>query len=141
LRICDFGVSSFEGTPPPYELDAWSRGDYIAPERFPEPSDLLERGAHPASDVFAFGVLMYLIVTAGSSLPFRPVEGGLHAFVAAMKIKKGERPARPHAGQCDGMECSGALWALILACLSPAMNERPSINDVIRQLQAIFRII
>jgi eukaryotic-like serine/threonine-protein kinase len=139
--ISDFGLSSPVGIPPPHELSAWTRGDYIAPERYLEPDGSSERGAHPASDVFAFGVLMYLIVTAGSHLPFRPVESGPRALVAAMKIKQGERPTRPRADQCDGMECDDALWALILACLSHEMDERPSADQVHHQLQAIFRVI
>jgi serine/threonine protein kinase len=138
-RIGDFGHATFVGTPPPQQLGIQGRGDYIAPERLPDPdTDAPEPGAHPASDVFAFGVLLYFVVTGGTRFPFRDPNRRSQAFAAVMNVWRGARPSRPSSEDCRGMSCGDELWALLEACLSPTMNERPRAAEVVLRLQLIF---
>ena len=77
------------------------------------------------SDMFAFGVLMWEIVSRNSR-PFQGIEG----FAIAALIQQGQRPEIPN-------DCPLDLKNLIKSCWSQEPKQRPTTQQVIEYLETL----
>jgi len=140
VLLCDFGMADFvvsdqrDGPDPhstginqnigPGETSTSIAGSlqYAAPELFNAPGPLFS----PAADIWAFGVVLYALLTA--HLPF---DAGLDAKTA-VKIQKGEydleRLQNAEALQGEGVE---AALSLLKGCLEMDPERRWTVHDIL----------
>jgi serine/threonine protein kinase len=122
--ISDFGLSRFEcGN---YTLTPeGGTMDYAAPELFSEDAVLTRK-----IDVFAFGMLVYEILTGN---PVFRSSGSALAIMA--RILTGDMPTVPD-------ECGSLMQDLIPRCWAIDPDRRPTFDDIIRDFAAAeFRIV
>jgi serine/threonine protein kinase len=129
-RIADFGLSKVFG----YGEQALNEnraqaqtlnvgtGCYMAPELFSSIGD----GCYtPAIDVYAYGMLLYELVTL--AIPWGPVKGViLNRFQLLGYLKRGDRPPLPDF-------VLPAYRQLIEKCWCHNPSDRPSFRDIIKQ--------
>lgn len=127
-RICkigDFGMArhmqSFCGI---YERH--SRNTKI-PVRWMAPEVLLENRFTTKSDVFSFGILMWEIVTLGST-PYRHLKT---EQVIEEVARNGERPTKPEY-------CHAQLYKIMTKCWQHEPDKRPTFGDLVRQLDELL---
>ena len=100
------------------------------PFRWMSPEALSRRRFSQASDVWAFGVTAWEILTNGD-MPF--------AFIAddtivAERVCGGVRLPRPAGG---AILCPEALWGILLSCWEAEPRDRPSFADLAKRLVEI----
>jgi serine/threonine protein kinase len=140
VLLCDFGMADFivsdqrDGPEPhsignnqnigPAETSTSVAGSlqYAAPELFDAPSPVFS----PAADIWAFGVVLYALITA--SLPFNE---GLEIKTSA-KIREGswdEQPVR----EADCVKDGGVedALALLRGCLEVNVEKRWTVHDIL----------
>ena len=94
--------------------------ELIAPEQFGSKKSRPTK----TSDCYALGMVIYEIISG--NLPFHE-----HADLAVfVKVLKGDRPTRRARFTND-------LWKMLESCWTPQPNDRPSIGDVLRCLEAV----
>jgi serine/threonine protein kinase len=122
--IADFGLSCFEN--PDYTNTGGAPAvNYAAPELFKEDRILTQK-----VDVYAFGLLMYEIITGTAVFPCSE-----YPFPVLKRIQNGQMPALP-------TECGSLMQDLIRRCWSMEPEQRPSFDDIIRDFKTIqFRIV
>jgi serine/threonine protein kinase len=116
--IGDFGISRFESND--YTLTPESGTvNYAAPELF-------EEKAIPTHqiDVFAFGLVMYEILTGKAVFP-----SSGYAFPILKQIKDAQMPAVPD-------ECGGLMQDLIRSCWAKEPGKRPTVDDILCNFKA-----
>ncbi|KAF2676024.1 kinase-like protein [Lentithecium fluviatile CBS 122367] len=141
VLLCDFGMADFvvsdqrDGPDPhstgtnqnigPAETSTSIAGSlqYAAPELFSAPGPLFS----PAADVWAFGVVVYTLLTA--RLPF---DEGLDAKTA-MKIQRGEYDLET-VQNAEALQGDGAEHAieLVKGCLDVDPDRRWTVHDVLK---------
>jgi ubiquitin len=115
VKITDFGLSVDRL----YQTHAYGAQNEDVPFRWMPPEALKKRRFTEKSDVWAFGVTAWELLTDGE-VPF--------AFIAsneaiAEKVCSGERLTRPG-------ECPDALWALMLRMWAERPADRPTFVEV-----------
>jgi eukaryotic-like serine/threonine-protein kinase len=115
-RLIDLGLAEPPGPVRPGR-GTWC---YLAPEQ--------ARGeaVGPATDVWGLGATLYEAVSG-----WPPIDGVMDEDIEFPQLV---RPARPLA-ETGG--AGPALAALIMACLRPSPDERPAIEDVLAELEAV----
>jgi len=99
---------------------------YMGPELLdPEAFGLAECNPTRESDIYAFGVVTYQVVTGEQ--PFPGAEGGPIVY----NVISGERPSRP-SGPNEWV--SDDLWNFICRCWSPSWDGRPDVEFAINAL-------
>ena len=114
VKITDFGLAVDRH----YQTHATVQGEAV-PFRWMSPEALQRRRFSEKSDVWAFGVTAWELLTGGQ-IPF--------AFIAsneavAQRVCGGERLTRPG-------ECPDALWALLLRMWAERPADRPTFVEV-----------
>ena len=96
----------------------------MSPERI-SPQDFGSKTSRPSvpSDCYSLGMVIY--ETISGNVPFHE-DRDLTVFV---KVLKGERPCR-EAG------FTNSLWTMLEQCWMPQPSRRPSVEDVLRCLEA-----
>ncbi|KAI3616045.1 dj-1 family protein [Moniliophthora roreri] len=130
VRISDFGSAffSFMGSttsrirasslaPPP----VGGTDRYLAPELLREDSQIPSY----QSDVFSFGMTVFQIFTG--AIPFPEIK---HAAYASVLIVQGIRPQRSE-------DIPDHIWALISTCWSQGPNDRPTVQQIHKNLRAV----
>ena len=122
VKVSDFGltVNGYTAT------HAYVQNDDAKPIRYLAP-EALERGRYSEqSDVWAFGVLAWELLTDGKK-PYLlvPDDGAVIAHVLG-----GGRLPRPTAEQCP----SDALWATVEGCWKSRKKDRPNFSALLVQL-------
>jgi abelson tyrosine-protein kinase 1/abelson tyrosine-protein kinase 2 len=122
--ISDFGSSRFESND--YTL---TQGDgtvnYAAPELFDEGVTHTRQ-----VDVYAFGLLMYEILTGTAAFPLSDFP-----FANMKRILNGQMPSVPD-------ECGSLMQELIRRCWSMDPEQRPRVDEIVRDFRsAQFRIV
>jgi len=97
--------------------------ELLAPERF----GLEESRPTVESDYYAFGMLVYEVLTG--QLPLAHCKES----VVARKVLDGERPGRPQGSQGDLF--TDRLWSLVHSCWNTQPGDRPSIKIVLLGLE------
>ncbi|XP_004343688.2 tyrosine-protein kinase transforming protein SEA [Capsaspora owczarzaki ATCC 30864] len=108
VKISDFGLSRELEEQNYYRMQ--TRG--ALPVRWMAPEFLLFRKSSPASDVWAFGVLMWEVMSAGV-LPYK----GVDSKAIVQFLESGQRLSRPPL-------CNDKLWALVSSCWTWEVTDR-----------------
>jgi serine/threonine protein kinase len=93
--------------------------NYAAPESFK--ADTIHTRK---IDVYAFGLVMYEILTETAVFPISD-----YAFPIMKRILGGEMPAVP-------VDCGSLMQKLVTACWSMDPEKRPTIDDIVRDFKA-----
>ncbi|GLI63243.1 hypothetical protein VaNZ11_006137 [Volvox africanus] len=125
---------------PPLPLPLALRPDellFVAPEALRDPGALL---ASPPADVFAFGMLLWALAAAQTSWDseLMLLEGGVAATaveVAAFGSTPGSYRPRPIPAWPSGAHPQ--LQNLYLACVSAVPEQRPSMDQVVSELEQL----
>jgi len=132
--LCDFGLSGIEDPEVLHwssQSHAGSRGGTIrwqAPELIAaDDYDSAPLNTH-ATDVYAWSGVCYEIFTG--RVPF--FEYRDHTVL--VKIMTGETPKRPRESESQAMGLTEDIWALMSECWMPNPRQRPTIQEVRRQL-------
>ena len=96
------------------------------PFRWMAPEALMRRKFSEASDVWAFGVTAWEILTGGN-MPFALISND---DTVAEKVCSGERLPRP-------TDCSEELWRLVVSCWKENAKDRPRFSDIATSLSRI----
>ncbi|KIO28626.1 hypothetical protein M407DRAFT_71596, partial [Tulasnella calospora MUT 4182] len=123
ILLCDFGLAKHVTSRTSTSL----RGVGSIPWQSPE---LLRDASRRtfSSDVYAFGITIYEVLSGTSPHRHHPGVGSLISAVIS-----GERPAQRPTVAPDGSSYS-AFWEEANACWAQDPNSRPSIDDVLRRL-------
>ena len=97
------------------------------PFRWMAPEALRRRKFSEASDVWAFGVTAWEILTGGD-MPFALVGND---EIVAERVCSGERLPRPP-------DCSEELWRLVLSCWKESAKDRPRFSDIATGLSRLL---
>ena len=100
------------------------------PFRWMSPEALTRRRFSQASDVWAFGVTAWEMLTDGE-MPFAFVADDA---VVVERVCGGERLPRPPGGAA---RCPDELWGVLLNCWEAAPRDRPSFADLAKRLADI----
>jgi len=97
----------------------WMSPECISPERFGF------KNSRPtiSSDCYALGMVVY--ETISGNIPFHKDTD----LTVSKKVVKGKRPPR-------GAKFTTSMWEMLGWCWAPKPNDRPSIEDVLRHLEA-----
>ena len=87
------------------------------PVKWMAPEEMMEKKSSRASDVFAFGVVCYEVLTREKPWP------GLSARDAGMKVLKGERMEKPD-------EVRWEVWEVVSKCWAHEAGKRPGVEEV-----------
>ncbi|KAG2435901.1 hypothetical protein HXX76_007096 [Chlamydomonas incerta] len=117
--VADFGLSKVVRGDQPLELDRWSTVTVMAPET-------IQGRWHKASDVYAFGILLWQLVTS-EVMPYMNLTVGQILLGVSQGTLRPEWPAGAHP----------ALVRLGRACLATNASERPSFDAIAKVLTRI----
>lgn len=120
-KIADFGMSRTAGD----DGEDNTTMTAVGPVRWMAPEQMAHRKYSRASDVFAFGVVLFEIFTASPPWP------GLAPLEVAAKVMGGETLVMPST-------VDGRLSQLAASCWRREPKERPSMSDVHSALSAAF---
>lgn len=101
----------------------WMSPELLAPERF----GLEESRPTVESDCYAFGMLVYEVLTG------QPPLAHCKESVVTRKVLDGERPGRPQGPQGDLF--TDRLWSVVHSCWNTQPCDRPSIETVLLGLE------
>ncbi|KAF9648297.1 kinase-like protein [Thelephora ganbajun] len=130
-RITDYGlvaIISDPNTVEPGNTTSPSVGTvrYMAPELLnPSGFDLKNSNPTKKSDIYAFGVVTYQVITGQQPFP------GVKDSVIIYNVVTGERPSRP-PGTNEWV--SDDVWNFISRCWSPSWDGRPDMNFAMNAL-------
>ena len=126
VKITDFGLSRGSSIYAPAGSGSTTTLT-IVPIRYAAPevlSNSNERNSYTTkSDMFSMGVLMWEGYTKGE-MPWSQIENDNEV---SRKVINGERLPKPE-------KCSEQMWSVLLKCMSQQPNDRPSFEDLKRQL-------
>ena len=96
------------------------------PIRWMAPESLFDNIFTTKTDVWSFGILLWEIVTLGST-PYP----GMPATEVMRKIKEGHRPERPE-------HCGRELYNVMFYCWHETPQERPSFGELVDRLSMLL---
>eukprot|EP01117_Protostelium_nocturnum_P008397 TRINITY_DN29_c0_g1_i1.p1 TRINITY_DN29_c0_g1~~TRINITY_DN29_c0_g1_i1.p1 ORF type:complete len:687 (-),score=240.71 TRINITY_DN29_c0_g1_i1:43-2103(-) len=119
LKIADFGLSK-EST------------IYTAKgEQFPvkwSPPEVIQRNQYSShSDVWSFGIVMWEIFSGGVKIPYF----GLSNIETVQYVIEGKRLEKP-------ADCPEEIYALMLKCWNENPNERPTFDQIFKELTVLL---
>lgn len=128
-KICDFGLAKFFNKSLSNSMQLTLTGAigtplYMAPEMFEEGEEKIHGGS--GVDVFAFGILAYEIVTGKA--PYYEL-GKITSFQLNKKVTSGYRPIFNNS-------VTEKMKNLILKCLSQNAMDRPSFDEIFKELSS-----
>jgi len=123
-KISDFGLSRNLRDIGSEMYEQKTKG--ALPIRWMAPESLYFSVFTPKSDVWGFGILMWEIVTLGST-PYP----GMGAREVMRRVRDGYRLERP-------AHCHPQLYALIQRCWSGDMNKRPDFSELRKELAKLL---
>nr|BFE86014.1 hypothetical protein GCM10020093_086150 [Planobispora longispora] len=98
-KLLDFGIAALAGEEDDEQASESGTPPYVAPER------LIRTGAHPASDVYSLGVLLFEMLTGGTPYPEQTWEEIEQAQ------REGRRPpSTSRVCRARSRSCAGAAW-------------------------------
>lgn len=109
------------------EVDAYeSKTRGALPIRWMSPEALFDRSFSSKSDVWSFGIVIWEVITFGST-PYP----GLSASDVAFKVRNGEVMDKPD-------HCSEEVYKLMKDCWAMSPEERPTFSDFKHQIQKLI---
>ncbi|MCB9726918.1 MAG: protein kinase [Deltaproteobacteria bacterium] len=115
LKVLDFGIAKILGTTTVDGLPLTHKGVVLGTPHYLAPEQLRGQAVTPRTDLYAFGAIVYELLTARR--PFDDVESG---DVARAHV---ESPVPPP--QVKGRRLEGPLVDLVMSCLAKDPAERP----------------
>lgn len=126
VKILDFGIAKMMDTPPD---KATEEGLVFGTPEFMSPEQCYGVGVDARSDIYAFGVLMYVMIAC--QLPFTAT-----SKVALMHMQVGDTP--PPLKRPDNSELNTSLVAIVSRCMEKKADDRyQTFADVITDLTCI----
>lgn len=116
-KVTDYGLGKFSSRKGDFKSDQFGPVAHLAPE-------VIEGQLTKGSDVYAFGMLLWQMVTAQ-----RPFQGTRHTAIL-LGIREGLRPVWPE-------DCFSPLRKLGQQCLSQDFVDRPTFECIIKQLSQL----
>jgi serine/threonine protein kinase len=123
-KISDFGLSRNLGDTGSEMYEQKTKG--ALPIRWMAPESLYFSVFTPKSDVWSFGILMWEIVTLGST-PYP----GMGAREVMRRVRDGYRLERPS-------HCHPELYKIISKCWAGDMNKRPDFTELRQELAKLL---
>ncbi|KAH9489965.1 Tyrosine kinase receptor Cad96Ca [Bulinus truncatus] len=121
-KITDFGLArSIKGTD---NYERISKGPL--PVRWMAPEALVDRNHSSKSDVWAYGVVLWEIVTLGAS-PYP----GLSALEVLKYVSTGKKMGRPN-------HCTNEIYEIMCSCWSFSADKRPSFEELCNKLEELL---
>ena len=124
VKICDFGLSKRIA----YQATHATVGGDVVPYRWMPPEAIRQRRFSEASDVWAFGVTAWEILTGGD-LPYWEIDD--EATVKRGVVAGTLRLTRP-----TGDHVSDPLWELVESCFRYEKADRPTFAELLARLPA-----
>ena len=118
VKVCDFGLSQ--------EAISFVDTDSVVASRWAPPEVLQGRQYSPASDVWAFGVLLWEIFTDGG-FPYSAISDDKEM---AAQVSGGARLAQPRG-------CPDAVYALMLDCWHHQVDDRINFDAIGKAIHAL----
>ncbi|KAJ7176724.1 kinase-like domain-containing protein [Mycena filopes] len=126
--ICDFGLSSIVDVTLRLAQSTTSAPQKGTP-RYYAPELLRPMGEkHFASDVYAFACVCYKILT--ENVPFHEERNDM---VVIFRVIDGAHPLR--MASCMGSPQLDTLWELLQSCWEEKPERRPTVSQIVQQLQ------
>ena len=102
----------------------------MSPERL-DPNRFGFKNSRPTkkSDCYALGMVMFEVLSG--KVPFQ----GCTEFVVIQRVLEGGRPERP-----QGSRFTDDLWGMLERCWSPKPNDRPTVEDILENLERILTV-
>lgn len=122
-KVADFGFARRVNDECAYERTTANP----VPVKWMAPEALVENKFTTKSDVYSFGILMWEIVTLGST-PYKSLKTEQVIEVVA---KNGERPAKPDY-------CHSELYEIMSKCWSHEPDDRPTFKYLAKQLDELL---
>ena len=136
IKLLDFGIAKADASAPPeltITAPATATHVIVGTPAYMAPEQLQGRPADARSDLFAFGVVFYEMLTG-----HRAFSGDTHANLIAAVLKDAPAPVSTVLGIADSRAM--ALDAVIEGCLAKDPDDRwQSARDLTRELQRITR--
>ncbi|KAG9510454.1 PRKCA-binding protein, partial [Fragariocoptes setiger] len=121
-KVADFGMARNVS----YECAYERRSHDKVPVRWMAPESLFENKYTAKSDVYSFGILMWEIVTLGST-PYPQIS----ATEVMALVKRGDRLAKPE-------HCKSDLYDIMYRCWHTDPSERPSFTELTAKLDKLL---
>jgi len=96
------------------------------PIRWMAPESLYDNVYSVKSDIWSFGILMWEVVTLGST-PYT----GLHPSEVMKKVRDGYRLEKPE-------HCKRELYNIMVKCWEKSADNRPTFSDLVRDFEALL---
>ncbi|GIH75998.1 hypothetical protein Plo01_24270 [Planobispora longispora] len=116
-KLLDFGIAALAGEEDDEQASESGTPPYVAPER------LIRTGAHPASDVYSLGVLLFEMLTGGTPYPEQTWE----------EIEQAQREGPPPAVDVPGLPRE--IAELCRRCLAHGPRSRPRAQEAAAVLE------
>jgi serine/threonine protein kinase len=115
VKVLDFGIAKILGTTTVDGLPLTHRGVVLGTPNYLSPEQLRGQAVTPKSDLYAFGAIVYELLTGHRPFDHLPASEVARAHV--------EVPAPPP--EVKGRRLEGPLVDLIMACLAKDPSDRP----------------
>ncbi|XP_030461756.1 inactive leucine-rich repeat receptor-like serine/threonine-protein kinase At1g60630 [Syzygium oleosum] len=125
--LADYGLSSFQDPNSPEEPSTVSLF-----YRAPECRDIRNPITQEA-DVYSFGILLLELLTGKT--PFQEHGSDLPGWVRSIGEEEMENTGDSNLGRGVYEEKLETLLSIVMACLSPAPNNRPSMGEVLKMIR------
>jgi serine/threonine protein kinase len=103
---------------------------HMAPELlYPRKSDPREGRVSEQADVYAFGMVVYEVLTG------RPPWGGRRQPEVTLRVIEGKRPNKPETAGDIGF--GGGTWELVQQCWEQNRNERPTAEKIVEHFHCV----
>ena len=103
----------------------------MSPERL-NPNHFGFKNGRPTKESDCYALGMVILEVLNGQVPFQEC---CNKFVVMQRVVEGERPERP-----PGPWFTDGLWGMLERCWSPKPNDRPTVEDVLENLERVSTV-